>query len=92
MNWNEIEGDWKQLSGSIKKQWGKLTDNDLKILEGKKDLLVGKIQEYYGVAEEEAETQVEKWAVANKTMLDDNKLVTLGKDNQKKSGGCDTCH
>ncbi|WP_411824545.1 CsbD family protein [Leptospira sp. 'Mane'] len=48
MDWNQIEGNWKQVTGQIKEKWGKLTDNDLKEIAGKKDQLLGKIQSYYG--------------------------------------------
>lgn len=62
MNSDQIKGNWNQLKGSLKKQWGKLTDDDVKQIEGNRDQLVGKIQERYGVAREEAEKQVEQWA------------------------------
>ncbi|MGY6697882.1 MAG: CsbD family protein [Roseinatronobacter sp.] len=62
MNSDQIEGKWKQLKGSAKEQWGKLTDDDLDQAEGKRDKLVGKIQEKYGVAKEEAEKQYDDWA------------------------------
>ena len=58
MNNDTIRGQWKQLSGQIKKQWGKLTDNDLKVIEGNADMLAGRLQERYGVARDEAERQV----------------------------------
>jgi len=58
MNNDTIRGQWKQLSGQIKKQWGKLTDNDLKVIEGNAEMLAGRLQERYGVARDEAERQV----------------------------------
>jgi uncharacterized protein YjbJ (UPF0337 family) len=61
MNWEQIEGQWKQLKGHAKSKWGKLTDDDLKNLVGKKDVLVGKIQQRYGIAKDEAEKQVDEW-------------------------------
>jgi uncharacterized protein YjbJ (UPF0337 family) len=61
MNWDKVEGEWKQLKGHIKAKWAKLTDDDLKMLEAKKDALVGKLQERYGVAREEAERQADDW-------------------------------
>lgn len=61
MNWDTIQGNWKQWVGSAKEQWGKLTDDDLAVAEGKRDQLVGKIQERYGIAKDEAERQVEAW-------------------------------
>jgi uncharacterized protein YjbJ (UPF0337 family) len=61
MNWDQIEGNWKQFKGSAREQWGKLTDDDLDIIAGKRDKLVGKIQEKYGVAREAAEKQIEEY-------------------------------
>jgi uncharacterized protein YjbJ (UPF0337 family) len=61
MNPDQIEGHWKQLKGSVKKQWGKLTDNDLAEIEGDVEMLVGKIQERYGIERAEAERQLRNW-------------------------------
>lgn len=58
MNWDQIKGKWKQVSGQVKQQWGKLTDDDLAVVDGKREALVGRIQERYGYAKEEAEKQV----------------------------------
>ena len=62
MNWDQIEGKWKQYTGQIKEKWGKLTDDDLQVIRGKRDQLVGKIQERYGIAKEDAERQVEEFS------------------------------
>ncbi|WFE76438.1 CsbD family protein [Roseinatronobacter sp. S2] len=62
MNWDIVEGKWKQFTGSAKENWGKLTDDDLNQAAGKRDQLVGKIQEKYGVAKDEAEKQVDAWS------------------------------
>ena len=61
MNWDRIEGNWKQFSGKAQQQWGKLTNDDLDVVEGRRTELVGKIQERYGVAKDEAEQQVDNW-------------------------------
>jgi len=61
MNWDRIQGSWKQVSGQAKAQWGKLTDDDLEIVAGRRDEMAGKIQERYGVAKEDAENQIEEW-------------------------------
>lgn len=61
MNWDRIEGNWKQIKGKAKEQWGKLTDDDMTIIEGKREQLVGRIQVRYGIAREEAEAQVKRW-------------------------------
>jgi uncharacterized protein YjbJ (UPF0337 family) len=62
MNWDRIEGNWKQLKGKTIEQWGKLTDDDLDVIAGRRDQLAGKIQEHYGVVKDEAERQIADWA------------------------------
>jgi uncharacterized protein YjbJ (UPF0337 family) len=59
MNWDTIQGKWKQVTGQVKEKWGKLTDDDLSKIGGKKDQLVGKIQERYGYARDKAEKEVD---------------------------------
>jgi uncharacterized protein YjbJ (UPF0337 family) len=61
MNWDQIQGGWKQLTGQAKAQWGKLTDDDLTVVDGRRDQLAGKIQERYGVTKENAEKQIGAW-------------------------------
>jgi uncharacterized protein YjbJ (UPF0337 family) len=61
MNWDQIKGNWKQLQGRARQQWGKLTDDDMEVAAGQRDELVGKIQERYGIAREDAERQVSDW-------------------------------
>ena len=61
MDWEQTKGRWNQMKGVVKKQWGKLTDDDLSVIDGQRDQLVGKIQERYGIAKEEAEEQVKTW-------------------------------
>ena len=62
MNWNEIEGRWSTVCGKVKETWGELTDDDLKQISGKKDQLVGKLQEKYGIAKEEASKKADAFA------------------------------
>ena len=62
MNWDQIEGNWKQMTGSVKEHWDKLTDNEVQQAEGNYDQLVGLIQERYGYEKEEAERQVNEFA------------------------------
>lgn len=69
MNWDIIEGKWAQAKGQAKASWGKLTDDELVHLAGKREELVGKIQERYGVVREEAERQVDAWADKVKASL-----------------------
>jgi uncharacterized protein YjbJ (UPF0337 family) len=66
MNWDRIEGNWKQFKGSAKEQWGKLTDDQLDVTAGLRDKLVGRIQEAYGITKEESEEQVSIWLKAQK--------------------------
>jgi len=61
MNWDTIKGNWKQLTGQAKQQWGKLTDDDLQVVAGHRDELSGKIQERYGIAKDEADKQIKDW-------------------------------
>ena len=61
MNTDVLAGKWKQVQGEVKKQWGKLTDDDLVIVEGQKDKLVGLLQERYGYAREKAEHEVDEF-------------------------------
>jgi uncharacterized protein YjbJ (UPF0337 family) len=65
MNPDQFEGKWKQLKGTLKQRWGKLTDDDITALSGKKDELVGKIQERYGITREQAEKEADEWARAS---------------------------
>jgi uncharacterized protein YjbJ (UPF0337 family) len=58
MNKDQIAGNWKQISGAIRTEWGKLTDNDIAIINGNADILAGKLQERYGLAVEEAQTRI----------------------------------
>jgi uncharacterized protein YjbJ (UPF0337 family) len=62
MNWDELEGKWKQVKGLVKEKWGKITDDDLDVMTGKKEQLIGKIQERYGITKEEAQRQIEGWS------------------------------
>jgi uncharacterized protein YjbJ (UPF0337 family) len=59
MNWEVIQGQWKQLAGKVKAKWGKLTDNDLTVVGGKRDEFLGKLQERYGYAKDQAEKEVD---------------------------------
>jgi uncharacterized protein YjbJ (UPF0337 family) len=61
MNWDIVEGQWKQFTGRAKQAWSKLTDDDLANLSGKRDQLAGKIQERYGIQKQEAERQIDDW-------------------------------
>jgi uncharacterized protein YjbJ (UPF0337 family) len=61
MNWDQVEGKWKQSKGALKEKWGKLTDSDLDVIAGKRDQLIGRIQELYGLSKEQAQREVEDY-------------------------------
>jgi uncharacterized protein YjbJ (UPF0337 family) len=71
MNWDRIEGNWKQFVGQARQKWGKLTDSDWQVVTGKKDELVGRIQERYGIAREEARREADEWA---RTLKEEQKM------------------
>jgi uncharacterized protein YjbJ (UPF0337 family) len=75
MNWDTIEGNWKQFMGQARQKWGKLTDSDWQVVAGKKDELVGRIQERYGIARDEAQKQADEWA---KAMKEEEKVSEAG--------------
>ncbi|NYS32012.1 MULTISPECIES: CsbD family protein [unclassified Pantoea] len=66
MNEDRISGNWKQFKGKVKEKWGDLTDDDMTMVEGKRDQLVGKIQERYGYEKDRAEKEVKEWEDSNK--------------------------
>jgi uncharacterized protein YjbJ (UPF0337 family) len=61
MNWDRIEGNWKQIKGRAKAQWGKLTDDDLDVVAGRRQQLAGKLQERYGLATDRVEAEIATW-------------------------------
>jgi uncharacterized protein YjbJ (UPF0337 family) len=62
MNWDTIKGNWTQLKGSVREQWGNLTDDDIDRIEGNREQLVGRVQERYGYMRDQAEREVDTWA------------------------------
>jgi uncharacterized protein YjbJ (UPF0337 family) len=61
MDWNRVEGDWKRMKGKVKEQWGRLTDDDITAIGGRRDQLEGKIQERYGYAKDQVRKEIEDW-------------------------------
>jgi uncharacterized protein YjbJ (UPF0337 family) len=61
MNWDRVEGNWKQFKGKVKEKWGDLTDDDLNVIDGKKDQLAGKLQERYGYGKDKAQQEVDEF-------------------------------
>jgi len=64
MNWDQIKGSWKQVQGQMKAKWGKLTDDDLTVVAGKRDQLAGVLQQKYGLAKEQAEKELDEFIKA----------------------------
>jgi uncharacterized protein YjbJ (UPF0337 family) len=62
MDWNRVEGNWKQVKGKVKEQWGKLTDDDLDRINGKREQLEGKLQERYGYEKDKIRREIDDWA------------------------------
>jgi uncharacterized protein YjbJ (UPF0337 family) len=61
MNWDRVEGNWKEFKGKVQQKWGKLTSDDLDVIEGKRTQLSGRLQQRYGVAKDEADRQIDTW-------------------------------
>ncbi len=62
MNWDRIEGNWKQFTGKVREQWGKLTDDDLAVINGQREQLEGKIQERYGYGKDQVKKELDDWS------------------------------
>lgn len=62
MNWDRVEGNWKQLAGNAQARWGKLTNDHMDVIKGNREILAGKIQEQYGVSKDVAERQINEWS------------------------------
>lgn len=61
MDWDRIEGNWKTFKGRAKQQWGRLTDDDLNMIEGRRDELEGRLQQQYGYEKDRARTEIDSW-------------------------------
>jgi len=66
MDWNRVEGNWKQIKGLAKEKWGKLTDDDLNVINGRREQLEGKIQERYGLAKDQIRKDIDDWYSSQK--------------------------
>ena len=82
MNWDRIEGNWKQFRGKALEQWGKLTDDELDVIGGKRDALSGRIQEVYGISQDEAERQIRRF---EQSLPDDDKTMRTDKDSRNEA-------
>lgn len=80
MNWDRIEGNWKEIKGKVVEQWGKLTDDDIEVIGGRREQLLGKIQQRYGVLKDDAEKQVALWErTATDGWFQDKKATESGR-------------
>jgi len=82
MNWDQIEGKWKQFRGQAKQQWGNLTDSDLDQIDGKREVLIGRLQQRYGILREDAQKKVEEWL----RVLDKQPQMTQQESHQTAKG------
>jgi uncharacterized protein YjbJ (UPF0337 family) len=64
MNWNQVEGRWKEMKGAVRAKWGKLTDDDFDVIAGNKDKFVGKLQQLYGTKREDLEAEIDQFMSA----------------------------
>jgi len=86
MNWDQLEGKWKQYAGKVKEKWGKLTDDDLEVVGGRRDQLIGKIQERYGIVKQEAEKQVDEFARSFRSEDSTEGTPPISKENKRGAG------
>ena len=61
MNWDQVTGKWKELKGEVQQEWGKLTDDDIDVIEGRREELAGKLQQKYGKGREEVDREIDAW-------------------------------
>jgi uncharacterized protein YjbJ (UPF0337 family) len=78
MNWDQIEGQWKQIKGAAKEKWGKLTDDDLDKIAGKRDRLAGRLQVCYGLHKEIAEKECDDWCNTAEVIMEKETTAKLG--------------
>lgn len=78
MNWERIEGNWKQFRGKVRQQWGKLTEDDLDVIEGRRKELADRIQMAYGISKDEAEKQIKRF----ETSLPEDRAMRSDKESR----------
>jgi uncharacterized protein YjbJ (UPF0337 family) len=83
MNWDQLEGKWKQYLGEIREKWGKLTDDDLHVIAGRREQLIGRLQERYGIAKEVAAQQADEFVRALRSVAEDDIAEDLGRAEQR---------
>ena len=85
MNWQRTGGNWKQIKGKVREKWGRLTDNQIHIIAGQRDQLVGKIQETFGIAADAAEHRVRAWEESHRRAWDTNRRGA--RERSEETGG-----
>jgi uncharacterized protein YjbJ (UPF0337 family) len=78
MNWDQVSGNWKQFKGKVKEKWGKLTDDDLDVIAGKRDQLIGRMQERYGITKEAAEKEIKDWESTKRWLVHSHSQAAPG--------------
>ena len=78
MNWDQIEGKWKQMKGSMKQKWGQLTDSDFDQIAGQREKFVGRLQERYGYTREQAQNEIDQWMKTHQAETEQPKIKTGG--------------
>lgn len=76
MNWDLIQGNWKQFSGKVQGKWGKLTNDHMDVMAGKRDQLAGKIQEIYGIGKDEANRQIDEFSASIHSLVNSESIKT----------------
>ncbi len=71
MNWDRVQGNWKQIKGRVREKWGKLSDDHINAIDGRREILAGKLQEAYGIGKEEADRQISDWQKSMQDVADD---------------------
>ena len=77
MDWNRVEGNWKQVKGKVKEKWGKLTDDDLTAINGRRDQLEGKIRERYGLSKDQARKEIDDWYGSQSSLIGQTSRVLI---------------
>ncbi|HWJ36974.1 MAG TPA: CsbD family protein [Steroidobacteraceae bacterium] len=74
MNWDRVQGNWKQLKGSVREKWARLTDDHVNAIDGRREVLAGKLQEAYGIGKEEADRQINDWQKSIQEVANDHDM------------------
>jgi len=72
MNWDRVQGNWKQFRGKLREKWARLTDDHIEAIDGRREILAGKLQEAYGIGKEEADRQIDDWQISVQEAANDH--------------------